>query len=654
MKRREAWGRVLYWGQFYHRTVLHAGQGLPNRWGKLMDIANSSQGSQMGNTAGGARGANQSLVVVFERDESLAGSLMGLLGAQGYESRSAKTPVEVFDLIARYPVGLVLVNLGQAATGRREFWVALDSQRRGRGVQVVTYRNIIPGVEPESLDGGRAALADVEIRGAQGFGALIDAVRARLPVPVRPAPDAGKMPGAPVSHAPDLTDTRQPRDPGARQPIAGVLDLRTGAQSGQSYAFAPMPAMPGTLAGGAANGGWTPEVTEMPSTTGGQPVPEPMNPRVAQGMAGYTEGQDTPAAASMPGRPASSMPAMPEQKDIPGSMHSNGNGNGARIAQSMNGQQVGANGANHVVQDIFNAPMPMGDLSGLTDAIHALAAAGAPGYHQAAAAANAMNAAQTQGENEASRRQREAAPTSSWAGGSPDTTSRPVDMNEWRALSGQMPGVQQGPSGQQNGRNPSETVYMGQQAFEELRRSSDTRSRSLSRGTDEFDFARPDTTSRTLSGNDEDTFPGTGRRSAGDMGSGIGSGQSSTRQNQMLTPMPSATSIERSLGTVLVDGQLVSQQRLEVAMGIQRLLRGADIDYRLGELLLLFKFLTPDQLLAALLVSRGLVSPAQVAAMGRIKQELHAIGMQYDLENLLILFRLLSSEQLREIRSEFP
>ena len=70
-------------------------------------------------------------------------------------------------------------------------------------------------------------------------------------------------------------------------------------------------------------------------------------------------------------------------------------------------------------------------------------------------------------------------------------------------------------------------------------------------------------------------------------------------------------------------------------------------------MLLTFKFLTRDQLLAALLVSRGLVSPAQVASMGRIKQELHAIGMEFDLENLLILFRMLSSEQLREIRSEF-
>jgi hypothetical protein len=124
--------------------------------------------------------------------------------------------------------------------------------------------------------------------------------------------------------------------------------------------------------------------------------------------------------------------------------------------------------------------------------------------------------------------------------------------------------------------------------------------------------------------------------------------------NQMLAPVVVPGQVGRPLGAVLVEGQLLSQQRLELTLGIQRLLRGADMDYRLGELLLMFKFLTPDQLLAALLVSWGMVTPVQVAALGRIKQELHAIGMEYDLENLLILFRLLSSEQLREIRREFP
>jgi hypothetical protein len=109
----------------------------------------------------------------------------------------------------------------------------------------------------------------------------------------------------------------------------------------------------------------------------------------------------------------------------------------------------------------------------------------------------------------------------------------------------------------------------------------------------------------------------------------------------------------RSLGSVLLEGHLVPQSRLEVAQNIQRLLRGVDLSYQLGEILLMFKLLTPDQLLAASLVSYGLITTQQIAALGRIRQELHAIGLEYDLESLLILFRLLTPEQLREVRSSW-
>jgi hypothetical protein len=109
----------------------------------------------------------------------------------------------------------------------------------------------------------------------------------------------------------------------------------------------------------------------------------------------------------------------------------------------------------------------------------------------------------------------------------------------------------------------------------------------------------------------------------------------------------------RSLGSVLLEGHLVPQSRLEVAQNIQRLLRGVDLNYQLGEILLMFKLLTPDQLLAASLVSYGLITTAQITALGRIRQELHVIGLEYDLENLLILFRLLTPEQLREVRASW-
>jgi hypothetical protein len=109
----------------------------------------------------------------------------------------------------------------------------------------------------------------------------------------------------------------------------------------------------------------------------------------------------------------------------------------------------------------------------------------------------------------------------------------------------------------------------------------------------------------------------------------------------------------RSLGNVLLEGHLVPQHRLEVAQNIQRMLRGVDLNYQLGEILLMFKLLTPDQLLAASLVSYGLISAAQISGLGRVRQELHLMGLEYDLESLLVLFRILTPEQLREVRASW-
>lgn len=213
-------------------------------------------------------------------------------------------------------------------------------------------------------------------------------------------------------------------------------------------------------------------------------------------------------------------------------------------------------------------------------------------------------------------------------------------------------------------RGAAETLYMGQKAFAELGRAGDaqapqdTRSRSTADTMDGYDYARRAPSPMQENGarvqeNGAQQQAAPSRRLMEDAEPAAARSYPAS-QNQMLAPIVAPGQVERSLGNVLVEGQLVSQQRLEVALGIQRLLRGVDLDYRLGEVLLTFKFLTHDQLLAAVLVSRGLVTPAQVASIGRIKQELHAIGMEYDLENLLILFRMLSSEQLREIRAEFP
>ncbi len=127
--------------------------------------------------------------------------------------------------------------------------------------------------------------------------------------------------------------------------------------------------------------------------------------------------------------------------------------------------------------------------------------------------------------------------------------------------------------------------------------------------------------------------------------------QPQSTQSQSIQSQPLNGRATRSLGKVLLDGHLVPQDRLEVAQNIQRMLRGVDLNYQLGEILLMFKLLTPDQLLAASLVSYGLITTTQISALGRIRQELHAIGLEYDLENLLVLFRILTPEQLREVRA---
>src|SRR6266704_7068540 len=122
-------------------------------------------------------------ILLFERDQQFVSLLTNELQQVGYECHAARTAVEVFDAIARYPVRLVLVNLAQAAASRREFWVALDAQRRGRGVQVFTFRcmNLAGYGADDPDDRSRSVLTDMEVDGMLGVMNLVDAVRTRIP-----------------------------------------------------------------------------------------------------------------------------------------------------------------------------------------------------------------------------------------------------------------------------------------------------------------------------------------------------------------------------------------------------------------------------------------------------------------------------------------
>src|SRR5215469_4667558 len=80
---------------------------------------------------------------------------------------------------------MVLVDLAQAAAGRREFWVQLDAQRKGRGMQVLTYRcTNLAGYGPEDPDERGRADADIEVDGMLGIVNLVDAVRTRVPAAI--------------------------------------------------------------------------------------------------------------------------------------------------------------------------------------------------------------------------------------------------------------------------------------------------------------------------------------------------------------------------------------------------------------------------------------------------------------------------------------
>ena len=118
------------------------------------------------------------------------------------------------------------------------------------------------------------------------------------------------------------------------------------------------------------------------------------------------------------------------------------------------------------------------------------------------------------------------------------------------------------------------------------------------------------------------------------------------------SPAKTLSPQEESLGSVLVEGALLSEKKLETLQDVQHMLSDVQVDVKLGELALLFKFLSRDQLLAAELVSRGLVTPQQIANLGRTKQDLASSGMEYSLADLLTMFDVLPDDQVRQISQE--
>ncbi len=168
-------------------------------------------------------------ILLFERDQQLTALIMSEFQLAGYECHTARTAVEVFDALARYPVRIVLVDLAQAAAARREFWVALDTQRRGRGIHVLTFHcSNIAGYGPrDPEERSQNTAADLDIDGMLGIMKLVDEVRNRVP-------GAGSITNT-IPRIPRVAPTPQPT-PSSSDTKNGIIGTCYDNNNGNSFA----------------------------------------------------------------------------------------------------------------------------------------------------------------------------------------------------------------------------------------------------------------------------------------------------------------------------------------------------------------------------------------------------------------------------------
>jgi hypothetical protein len=490
----------------------------------------NQMGSPFGPPPGAYPESGTPLIAVFERDDSIAVPLLSQLRVIGYDVRAARTPVELFDIAQKHPVALILVDIGSAAASRREFWVALDAQRRGRSIQVLTFRVSTTewGYDSDQEDSARA-LADVEVSGTHDLQPIIEATARKVPL-------HGGAPASPVGQWPAL-----------------------GNGMGGGLGASPFGAPPGMPAPG-----------DLPFLGGAGVAP------MVLGLNGN--------GFAPPGYPESyALPVLP-QYGMPGGFDPGTAQAQSPFAHPAEGNPF-ASGNNQ--PSPFDLPLTANPFAG----------GGTLGQMPAAPA----------GPSAAFGRNGHAPVADAWVPPGTDALGAPSPRPP------QMP-----PAGPEPRWDP--------QTFMPAAPTDDT-----AVGFPTYDTA---TVGGWPAGSDDpqewDATAPVGAR----------------------LPATAGTQSERALGSVLVEGALLTPKKLEVLKGIQHMLSGVEMDFKLGELALLFKFLSPDQLLAALLVSRGVVTPQQIAGLGRIKQELSVSGMDYDLETLLIMFHVLPAEDLRRLRQE--
>ena len=708
-------------------------------------------------------------LLLFERDQQLVSLLASELALAGYEVHTARTAVEVFDAIARFSVRLVMVNLAQAQAGRREFWVALDAQRRGRGVQVFTYRcTNLAGYGPDDPDERvDTVMSDLEVDGMRGIAQLVEAVRVRvaggnaatpiaMPPPVASAPPIYRRETSPQYEREKLPPFEMP-SASSGSGIYRQEQLR-GPEQLPPFEMPAAPMVTPPLSPASYPAVQRPLTSPMPSPGAQQfqgvprpqppqemyaappPSPRPMEPQPQAPRSTLSTFTDKIRAVIYPGgRHTASAPEVSRQVYQPDIQPQ------SPVQPRPQAPQRAADASytSHAYrEDIsYQAPAPppppsaqayssytgsstdpVPEESGLDQLSRLLhnnqyAAPNTPvhGNMQNGATyatdieqqelqtlrAQILRSAQLDEAYE--RAQAQAHPTQVSGLGaqlraSPMQQEMPPEREaEYRRnASGLLPQTSE------RAARPAMTILQPTQSIPPVQPAPPAAQASPAQhyqAPTQQTAPRPGVSPETpsLPGNSAPiratiSYPemnGQARQSTNPLGmSGASIAAESPRTDpptqpprrleikasddllldivKSLPPMAPATPVPapepppvlngratRSLGSVLLEGHLVPEERLQVAQHVQRMMRGVDLNYQLGEILLMFKLLTPDQLLAASLVSYNMVSTTQISALGRIRQELHAMGLEYDLESLVILFRLLTPEQLREVRASW-
>ena len=604
------------------------------------------------------------LVVLFERDDAIAVPMLSQLRLAGYDVRAARTPVELFDLTGKHPVSLVLVDLGNATAGRREFWVALDAQRRGRSMRVMTFRyNQIASLFDNDFEQSARAVADVDVNGPHEFQRVIDGVRQRLAstggamgaMGAVSMPGLGGSFGTPPSYMPYM------QNPTAASGFAAPAFGASGMFA-QSPSYAPATPsfqsfQPSPFAG-------------YPDLSAAAPSPfaYPADPYVANPFSSDPYVPYAQPSLSFPGMPPAGPFAPPAQTTSPFAQPYSQNPFAADLGGPSNARPGAA---------------PFGGPSAPPSQPAPFAPAPNPASFEARAAHYSDIYAAQFGIADASPQQgfdRLTPPAPlDWALSPPFMTGLPSSGNGFGNSVAARPSDPFGSSragfaaggAPQHGYIPAAAQpdpVPFSDAWTPPDGSQDADTGILYAATHDvnrFVVDEPEAFQQTARVETPDPFPAfpmreqPERTERAEQVDPMEPREQRPRQDTepyqappSRLPVITGTPTDRALGSVLVEGALLTPQKLEALKGVQQMLSSVDMRFKLGELALLFKFLSQDQLLAALLVSRGLVSPEQIAGLGRVKQELAASGMDHDLDTLLDMFHILPPDQLRQLRIE--